>query len=153
MNILIAGIPVPGLVALILERDPEAKLWVTESRPFEAAVSREISHLQAENIPVTVLTDNMISALMDDTDIWMVWSLYTRKKGELTETINGALTAALLANAEGVPFGLYPVERLPDVPAARFGAVAIHVEGAEYIEHILDAVPLNLASEVIEHGS
>lgn len=152
MNILIAGIPIPGLVAIILERDPEAKLWVAESRPFEVDVSEGVSDLQAEGIPVTILTDNMISALFDEMDISMVWSLYTRREGEQVETINGGLTAALLADAEGVPFGLYPVESLPDVPKARFGTATIHVEGAKYIEHVLDRVPLNLAAEVIEHG-
>lgn len=150
MNILIVGIPVSDLVALILERDPDAKLWVAESRPFEAAVSREISRLQEEGVTVTLVTDNSISALYDDTDISMVWSLFTRKQGDRVETINGALTAALLADLEGIPFGLYQVDNLPVMPPARFGTGTIHVEGAAYIEHMLDTVPLNLAAEVID---
>ena len=152
MNILIAGIPVAGLVSLILERDPKARLWVAESRPFEAEVSREISNLQAKGISVTVLTDNMLSALLDHTYIDTIWSLYIRKIGEQVEAINGALTAALLAEVHRVPFGLYPIAGLPEMVTARFGNVTIGVDGAKYIDHAFDMVPLNLAAEVIEHG-
>ena len=151
MNILIAGIPVAGLVSLILERAPKARLWVAESRPFEAEVSREISNLQAKGISATVLTDNMLSALLDHTYIDTIWSLYIRKMGEQVEAINGALTAALLAEAHGVPFGLYPIAGLHEIVAARFGNVAIGVDGVKYIDHEFDMVPLNLAAEVIEH--
>ena len=153
MNVLIAGIPVIGLVSLILQRDPNVRLWVAESRPFEAEVSREISNLQAKGIPTTVLTDNMLSALLDYTDINTIWSLYIRKMGEQVEAINGALTAALLADAHGVPFGLFPVARLPEMVAARFGNVTIGVDGAKYIDHAFDMVPLKLAAEVIMPGN
>ena len=100
MNILIAGIPIPELLEHIQKRhSQDIVFYVCECRPFEMEVSQAIARAQESNINVTVLTDNMMDALLRMYPIKEVWSLYTGLDSETVTAINGAHTAALLAKA------------------------------------------------------
>jgi methylthioribose-1-phosphate isomerase len=154
MNVLIAGIPVPGLVAHIRAQcRGDLELFVAESRPFERSVAQAIAALRDSGIEVTVLTDNMVGALLKTHDIEAIWSLYTGVADGKATAINGAHVAALLARERGIPFRLFPTADLPEVEPGCFASQPIRVPGASYIDYAPDTVPIHLVTEVIEHGS
>ena len=154
MNALIAGIPLPDLVAHIRTLCREGlRLFVAESRPFEQFVAQAVAALRESDIKVTVLTDNMLEALLEEHDIGAVWSLYTSLADGKATAINGAHAAALLARERGIPFNLFPIAALPEVETGRFASEPIIVPGASYIDYSPDTVPIHLVTEVIGHGS
>lgn len=154
MNVLIAGIPLPELVAHIRAQCREdLTLFVAESRPFEAAVAQALPALREAGIEATLLTDNMVAALLKTHPIDAVWSLYTTLADGKAAAVNGAHVAAVLARQNGIPFNLFPVAELPQVEPGRFASCPISVPGASYIDYSPDSVPLQLVNEVVEHGS
>lgn len=152
MNILIAGIPLPELVAHIQTRYKEdLKFFVCESRPFEVQVAQAVALMQASDVKVIVLTDNMMDALFRTHPIEAVWSLYTCLDKENVTAINGAHTAALLAKTHTVPFYMYPIHSLPEIHSGRLLSESVTVPGASYLDHALDTFSLQLVTGVVEN--
>lgn len=153
MNILVAGIPTLPLITMIKARNPgELKLYVAESRPYEVQVAQAIAALAATGVSVTVVTDNMIAALMETVGIHEVWSQYLKIDGGQAIAVNGALMSALLARAYEIPCILYPIADLPDGNFRRFAGEDITVAGAKSIDWEPDIIPLTFISEVIANG-
>jgi methylthioribose-1-phosphate isomerase len=151
VNILLAGIPTRPLLERIRSRCPgEFNLYVAESRPYEGEVARAIAALPAGGIRVSIVTDNMIAALIETVPVREVWSQYLESDGECATAVNGAHMAALLARAHGISCILYPVSDLPPGGSGMFAGEDITVPGAEYIAWEPDIVPLELVSEVVE---
>ncbi len=152
-NILLAGIPTHPLLKLLRVRYPgELNLYVAESRPFELLVARAIESISGTVAATTVLTDNMMAALMASVPIHAVWSQYMKINGKQATAISGALMASLMARAFEIPCLLYPMPGLPDGVSGKFAGEDITVAGANYIIWEPDIVPLEFISEVIEHG-
>jgi len=152
MNVLIAGIPLPELLVHIQKRhSQDTTFFVCECRPFERQVSQAVAQAHASNINVTVLTDNMMDALLRTHPVGEVWSLYTRLDTKNVTAINGAHTAALLAKAHGIPFYLYPIDALPEVPAGMLASEPITVSSASYIDYAPDIFPRQYVAGVVEH--
>ena len=150
MNILIAGIPSADLLSHVSDRYGEdVKLFVSESRPFEGHVAREIAAATEAGYSITLCTDNMIGSLMKECDIGAVWSLYSKAESGLFTAINGARMSAILAKGHGVPFILYHRESFPHVENGYFAGTDVTVEGAGYIEQTLDTVGADLVAEVV----
>lgn len=153
VNILVAGIPTRSLVERIQSRFPgDLNLYVAESRPYEVEVARAIPELLSRGISVSIVTDNMIAALMETVPIQAVWSQYLETDGEYAISINGAHMVALLARPYEIPFVLYPISGLPAGESGGFGGEDITVPGAAYSAWEPDVVPLELIHEVIDHG-
>jgi hypothetical protein len=151
VNILVAGIPTRPLLEMIQLRHPgEFNLYVAETRPYEGEVARAIVALSSSGIRVSIVTDNMIAALIETVPIQAVWSQYLETDGECATAINGAHMAALLAQAHGIPCLLCPISGLPTGESGLFAGEDITVPGAEYIPWEPDIVPLELVSEVVE---
>ena len=150
MNILIAGVPYPDLISYIGERYGEdLKLFVAESRPFEAEVAREVAAAKQAGYKITLCTDNMIGSLMSEHELDAVWSLYSRMEGGVFTAVNGARMSALLAKEHGIPFMLFPHSTFPMVDKGYFDGETVMVEGAGYIEHELDRVQADLVAEAV----
>ena len=153
VNILIAGIPTPPLLEMIQARYPgRLDLYVAECRPYEMQVARGIAAIPSRSIRVSVVTDNMMAALIETVPIRAVWSQYLEINDEHAVAINGAHMAALLAKSFGIPCLLYPISGLPEGESGRFAGEDITVPGSAYIAWEPDIVPLELVREVIEHG-
>ena len=153
INILVAGIPTLAMIKVIRERYAEKiNLYVAECRPFEMQVARAIEEISATGIKASVVTDNMMAALINTVPIRAVWSGYSKTTGEQAVAINGSHMAALLAKAFGIPCILYPVHDLPEGETGRFAGEDIAVTGSNYISWEPDVVPLELISEIIDNG-
>lgn len=151
VNILVAGIPTRPLLERIRSRHPgDLNLYVAESRPYEGEVARAIPELLSSGISVSIVTDNMIAALIETVPIRAVWSQYLESDGECATAINGAHMAALLARAYGIPCLLFPILDLPAGGSGLFAGEDITVPGATTIAWEPDIVPLELVSEVVE---
>jgi hypothetical protein len=151
VNVLVAGIPTRPLLEMIRSRHPgDLNLYVAESRPYEGEVARAIPELLSSGVSVSIVTDNMLAALLETVSIQAVWSQYLETDGECATAINGAHMAALLARAYGIPCLLYPISDLPEGGSGRFAGEDITVPGAATIAWEPDIVPLELVSEVIE---
>jgi len=151
MNILVAGIPTRPLLERIQSRHPgDLNLYVAESRPYEGEVARAIAAFPSCGIRVSIVTDNMIAALIETVSIRAVWSQYLESDGECATAINGAHMAALLARAYEIPFLLFPIPDLPTGGSGLFAGEDIAVPGAATIAWEPDIVPLELVSEVVE---
>lgn len=151
VNVLVAGIPTRPLLEMIQSRHPgDLHLYVAESRPFEGEVARAIPELLSSGVSVSIVTDNMLGALLETVPIRAAWSQYLETDGECATAINGAHMAALLARAYGIPCLLYPISDLPEGGSGRFAGEDITVSGAATIAWEPDIVPLELISEVVE---
>jgi len=153
VNVLVAGIPTRPLLEMIQSRHAgDISLYVAESRPYEVEVARAIPELLSSGISVSIVTDNMLAALIEAVPIHAVWSQYLETDGEYAIAINGAYMAALLARPYAIPFVLYPIPGLPAGESGRFAGEDITVPGAAYSTWEPDVVPLELTHEVIDHG-
>lgn len=153
MNILLAGIPVRPLLEEIRARyRGKIDLYVAESRPYEMQVAEALGALPSIGLRATLVTDNMLAALIETVPIDAVWSQYRQTRGEQAVAINGAHMAAFLARHHGIPFLLYPMSGLPAGESGRFAGEDITVPGAAFLPWEPDIVPLELVSEVIAHG-
>ena len=153
VNILVAGIPTRLLVERIQSRYPgDLNLYVAESRPYEGEVARAIAAFPSRGVRVSIVTDNMLAALIEAVPIHAVWSQYLETDGEYAIAINGAHMAALLARSYEIPFLLYPISDLLAGESGRFAGEDITVPGAAYSTWEPDVVPLELIHEVIDHG-
>ena len=151
VNILVAGIPTRPLLERIQSRHPgDLNLYVAESRPYEGEVARAIAAFPSSGMRVSIVTDNMIAALIETVPIRAVWSQYLESDGECATAINGAHMAALLARAYEIPFLLFPIPDLPTGESGLFAGEDIAVPGAATIAWEPDIVPLELVSEVVE---
>ena len=99
---------------------------------------------------MSILTDNMVAALMETVPIQAVWSQYLETDAGCATAINGAHMAALLARPYGIPCYLYPISDLPAGGSGRFAGEDVSVPGAETMDWQPDKVPLELIREVIK---
>jgi methylthioribose-1-phosphate isomerase len=151
VNILVAGIPTRPLLEMIRSRHPgDLNLYVAESRPYEAEVAQAAAALLSSGIQVSIVTDNMIAALMETVPIQEVWSQYLERDCQCASAINGAHMSALLARSYGIPCLLHPISDLPPGGSGRFAGQDITVSGTVYAAWHPDVVPLELITEVIE---
>jgi methylthioribose-1-phosphate isomerase len=153
VNILLAGIPTPPLLEMIQTRYPgNLSLYVAECRPYEMQVSQAIAAFPSRGIHLSIVTDNMLAALMETVPIHAVWCQYLETNGKHAVAINGAHMAALLARHYKIPCLLVPISGLPAGDSGLFFGEDITVPEAENIPWEPDVVPLELIHEVIDHG-
>ena len=151
VNVLVAGIPTGRMLERIRSRHPgDLNLYVAESRPYEGEVAEAIAALPSSGIHVSIVTDNMLAALIESVPIREVWSQYVESDGECATAINGAHVAALLARACEIPCLLFPISDLPGGKAGLFAGEEIDVPGAATLPWEPDVVPLELVTEVVE---
>lgn len=149
--VLIAGIPFRELLGAVRERyGADVRVFAAETRPFEQAVADAI---QTSLIPVTLITDNMIAALLETETIDAVWSLYTSMDGDAFTGINGAHMAAVLAAGRQIPFIVYPWQEEPAGDPAQFHGSSIAVKGAAAAGPAFDCIPAELITEVFADDS
>jgi methylthioribose-1-phosphate isomerase len=113
-------------------------------------VAKAIAALPSSGIRVSVVTDNMIAALIETVPIREVWTQYVDNDGECATAINGAHMAALLARAYEIPCLMFPISDLSTGRTGLFAGEDIRVQGASTIAWEPDIVPLDLVTEVIE---
>lgn len=151
VNVLVAGIPTGTMLERIRSRYPgDLNLYVAESRPYEEEVAEAIAARPSSGIRVSIVTDNMITALIESVPIREVWSLYVESDGECATAINGAHVAALLARAYEIPCLLFPISDLPEGRTGLFAGEDMEVPGAATLPWEPDIVPLELVTEVVE---
>jgi len=151
VNILVAGIPTLPLLERIRSRHPgDLNLYVAESRPYEREVARALAAFPSSGARVSIVTDNMMAALIETVTIRAVWSQYVERDGEFATAINGAHMAALLARAYEIPFLLFPIPDLPSGGSGLYAGEDITVPGAATIAWEPDILPLELVSEVVD---
>jgi hypothetical protein len=153
VNILVVGIPTRPLLRMIQSRHTgKLNLYIAECRPYEVEVAGMIPALLSSGVNPSIVTDNMLAALMETVPIQAVWSQYVETEAACAIAINGAHMAALLAQPYGIPCVLYPISDLPTGGSGRFAGEDITVPGAAYIAWQPDIVPLELIHEVVDHG-
>jgi methylthioribose-1-phosphate isomerase len=124
-------------------------LFVAESRPFEKAVAEAIARAQKAGYRITLCTDNMIGALLNEYNIDAVWSLYSKREEGTFTAINGARMTAILAKEHRIPFMLFPHSSFPLVKKSSFAGESVTVERVDYIQHELDSVQTDLVAEAV----
>lgn len=153
MHILLVGLPTRAILERIRSRHPGTlHLYVAECRPYERHVARAISACSWKDIRLSVVTDNMMAALLQTVPIRAVWSQYLEAHRTHVTAINGAHLAALLARAHGMPCLLHPISGLPPGESGRFAGEDITVPVAACSAWEPDKVPLDLITEVFEHA-
>jgi len=94
-----------GIIRAAFEEGKNIEVYVDETRPFLQGARLTCWELAKENIPVTLITDNMAGYMMQQGRISMVITGADRIAGN-GDTVNkiGTYTAAVLAKEHGLPF-------------------------------------------------
>jgi len=94
-----------GVIRAAVEEGKNVEVYVDETRPFLQGARLTCWELAKENIPVTLITDNMAGYMMQQRKISMVVTGADRIAGN-GDTVNkiGTYTAAVLAKEHDLPF-------------------------------------------------
>jgi methylthioribose-1-phosphate isomerase len=137
-----------------------------ETRPFLQGARLTAWELQREDIPVTVITDNMAGHLMSrgDVDLVVVGADRIAANGDVANKI-GTYTAAVLAREHGLPFyvaaplstvdldthdgAAIPIEERGRDEVADFGARPVVPAGVPVRNPAFDVTPARLVTAII----
>ncbi len=94
-----------GIIRAIKESGKEIEVWVSETRPFLQGARLTAWELKKEKIPVTLLTDSMVGAIMQQgrVDAVVVGCDRVAANGDVANKI-GTYGIAVLAERHKIPF-------------------------------------------------
>jgi methylthioribose-1-phosphate isomerase len=94
-----------GVIRAAVEAGKRVHVWVDETRPFLQGARLTAWELQADGIPLTLITDNMAGHFMarGEVDLVVVGADRIAANGDVANKI-GTYTLAVLAHAHGIPF-------------------------------------------------
>jgi len=159
-----------GIIRAAARRRNRVSVWVPETRPYLQGSRLTAWELKQEQIPMTLITDNMIGYFMQkgEVDCVVVGTDRTAANGDVANKI-GTYTSAVLAARHGVPFYVAAPTTSIDMDCASGEEIAIEQRAAEEITHLaghriapsdvcvehpaFDVTPSNLVTAIItENG-
>ncbi|HLI28079.1 MAG TPA: S-methyl-5-thioribose-1-phosphate isomerase, partial [Chloroflexota bacterium] len=116
-----------GVIRAAVEAGKRVHVWVDETRPFLQGARLTAWELQADGIPLTLITDNMAGYFMarGEVDLVVVGADRIAANGDVANKI-GTYSVAVLAHAHGIPF--YVAAPLSTVDLSLPDGTAIPIE-------------------------
>jgi methylthioribose-1-phosphate isomerase len=116
-----------GVIRAAVEAGRRVHVWVDETRPFLQGARLTAWELQADGIPLTLITDNMAGYFMarGEVDLVVVGADRIAANGDVANKI-GTYSVAVLAHAHGIPF--YVAAPLSTVDLSLPDGTAIPIE-------------------------
>ncbi len=141
-------------------------VWVCETRPVLQGARLTYWELMKEDIPCTLVTDNMVGSLMSagDVDLVVVGADRIAANGDVANKI-GTYTVAVLAERHNVPFIVaaplstidlskatgesIPIEERPPGEISGYGGVDWAPKGAKVYNPAFDVTPADLVHAIV----
>ena len=125
-----------GVVRGAVEAGKQLHVYVDETRPFLQGARLTAWELQAEGIPLTLITDNMAGYFMAQgkIDLVVVGADRIAANGDVANKI-GTYSLAVLAQAHGIPFYVAAPTSTVDLRLASGEAIPIEERSATEVTH------------------
>jgi methylthioribose-1-phosphate isomerase len=126
-----------GVIRAAVEAGKQIDVFADETRPFLQGARLTVWELQQDNIPTTLITDNMAGHFMKSGRIGCVVVGADRiaANGDVANKV-GTYTVAVLAKENGVPFFVAaPISTL-DLRLASGSAIPVEQRAAEEVTHV-----------------
>lgn len=155
-----------GVIRAAIEAGKEITVYADETRPFWQGARLTAWELQQDNIPVTVICDNMAGYLMQQgkVDAVIVGADRITANGDVANKI-GTYTVAVLAKEHGIPFyvaaplstidlqlsdgSLIPIEQRDAREVTHCGDQQLAPTGVDVYNPAFDVTPARLISAII----
>ncbi len=123
-----------GVVRAAVEAGKSIQVLADETRPFLQGARLTAWELQHDEIPCTVITDNMAGYLMQrgDVDVVVVGSDRIASNGDVCNKI-GTYTVAVLAHEHGIPFYVAAPTSTVDLELASGAEIPIEERSGEEV--------------------
>ncbi len=159
-----------GVVRAAVEAGKKVEVYADETRPFLQGARLTAWELAKDEIPVTLITDNMAGSLMAQgkIDVAVVGSDRIAANGDVANKI-GTYSVAVLANHHDLPFYVVaptstfdltlssgeqiPIEQRPIEEVTHVQGVRIAPEGIQVVNPAFDVTPNRLVTAIVcENG-
>ena len=126
-----------GIIRAAAQKRNRVSVWVPETRPYLQGSRLTAWELTQEQIPMTLITDNMIGYFMQKgvVDCVVVGTDRTAANGDVANKI-GTYTSAVLAARHGIPFYVAAPTTSIDLDCASGAEIAIEQRAAKEITHL-----------------
>src|SRR6266849_4929031 len=147
-----------GVIRMAVEQGRKLRVLVPETRPFLQGARLTAWELQADGIPLTLITDSMAGSLMAQgrIDLVVVGADRIAANGDVANKI-GTYSVAVLAHAHAIPFyvaaptstvdlslpsgATIPIEQRSAAEVTHFAGRRIAPEGTEVVNPAFDVTP------------
>jgi methylthioribose-1-phosphate isomerase len=159
-----------GVIRAAIEQGKHIHVYTDETRPFLQGARLTAWELQKDDIPVTLITDNMAGHFMKNgnIDYVIVGADRIAGNGDVANKI-GTYSVAVLAKENGIPFYVaapvstldlslssgeqIPIEQRPSREVTHIGSTPIAPEGIEVANPAFDVTPNRYVTAIItENG-
>jgi methylthioribose-1-phosphate isomerase len=125
-----------GVLRGAVEAGKRIHVYVDETRPFLQGARLTAWELQADNIPLTLITDNMAGYFMAQgkVDLVIVGADRIAANGDVANKI-GTYSVAVLAHAHGIPFYVAAPTSTVDLSLASGEAIPIEERNPDEVTH------------------
>ena len=126
-----------GVIKMAKEQGKKVKVYATETRPLLQGARLTTWELLKENIPVTLITDNMAGHFMNKgvIDCVIVGADRIAANGDVANKI-GTYTLAVLATENGIPFYVAAPVSTIDLSLSSGSDIPIEERSPEEVTHI-----------------
>lgn len=128
-----------GVVRAAIEQGKRVHVWVDETRPYLQGARLTAWELMRDNIPCTLITDNMAGHFISrgQVDIILVGADRIAANGDVANKI-GTYSLAVLARENGVPFYSVAPTSTIDLSIATGAEIPIEERATREVTHIRD---------------
>ena len=155
-----------GVIRAAIEQGKQLHVFADETRPFLQGARLTAWELQKDNIPVTLITDNMAGYFMKEgsIDCVIVGADRIAANGDVANKI-GTYSVAVLAKENGIPFYVaapvstldlslpsgeqIPIEQRSSREVTHFGSTPIAPGGIEVANPAFDVTPNRYVTAII----
>lgn len=126
-----------GVIRAAKENGKQVEVYVNETRPYLQGARLTAWELKKDQIPVTLVTDNMVGYLMQKNklDVVIVGCDRTAANGDVANKI-GTYTIAVLARRHGIPFYVACPTSSIDLKCASGSGIPIEMRDGKEITYI-----------------
>jgi methylthioribose-1-phosphate isomerase len=126
-----------GVIRAAVEAGKKVEVYADETRPFLQGARLTAWELQKDQIPVTVITDNMAGHLMarGDIDVVVVGSDRIAANGDVANKI-GTYTVAVLAKEHDIPFYAVAPTSTFDLSLGSGDEIPIEERASKEVTHV-----------------
>ena len=126
-----------GVIRGAVEAGKRVHVYVDETRPFLQGARLTAWELQADGLPLTLITDNMAGYFMAQgkVDLVVVGADRIAANGDVANKI-GTYSVAVLAHAHGIPFYVAAPTSTVDLTLPTGDAIPIEERSPEEVTHI-----------------
>ncbi len=126
-----------GVIRSAFEEGKKISVWVPETRPILQGARLTAWELQQEQIPATLITDNMVGLMMrlGKIQCCFVGADRIAANGDVANKI-GTYTLAILAHEHGIPFYVVAPTSTIDLQTASGDQIQIEERGHAEVTHV-----------------